>query len=398
MVDNRDIEEARQAYQEYLKSFQSPQVETTPSETSFGEDLATGLESVGRAASLGLTKPINAAIDSFVWNPEKSFDQAMQDETQRIKAQEEASPLSSGIGTLIGSIAGPTPFKGTGLVKNMLSGAATGAISEGVSNADLGSGLKGAALGAGGGAALTGLGKLLGSVGDVGMQAAIGKRNYTPGLGKRLADEGLVGTQGMMRGQVERGLANRGQEIGALAASIPEIQGAPVRQAIQEVASSVKLPDGSVRLGDIADVDLANRLAADIPETMTGAYAAARRRAAGASGFNKSGAPRTSFESNLDRAEQGALSRALKEAFQGPNPDAMREADAAYSALIKARKPLNSEDVIPKSLFGALTTPINAVGGALPLSSASRASLFGERVLDKNSPDLLKTLFNYNRD
>lgn len=403
VLSDNDIATLESKQKRVISDDDMSKLESLPAEdqSSWLDSLSTGLQKIGESASLGLTKPINAVLDSFVWNPEKSYDKAMEDETNRIKAMEEKNPVASGIGTLIGSVATPMPIKGAGYLKNAGIGGAVGAISSGISNNSLEGGLAGGALGAGLGAGTHGLAQLLGKAGDIGMQAAIGKNKYTPGLGKQLASEGLIGTRGQMTSQVEKGLQTRGQEIGRLASEIPEIQGAPVRQAIQDAAGNIRLSDNSVRLNDIGEADLANRLAADIPESMSGAYAASRRRAAGASGFNKSGTPRSSFESNLDRAEQGALSRSLKEGYAAINPEnanAMREADAAYSALIKAKKPLTQELTVPRSLFGIASTPFNLVGGALPTSAASRAAISTEKALDQFNPELMRLLFNSNRE
>jgi hypothetical protein len=62
--------------------------------------------------------------------------------------------------------------------------------------------LNGAKYGAMATAALDPLAQLLGKGGDVGMQVSVGRRKYTPGVGTTLADEGIVGTQGMMKNQV----------------------------------------------------------------------------------------------------------------------------------------------------------------------------------------------------
>lgn len=51
---------------------------------------------------------------------------------------------------------------------------------------------------------MLGLGKGASKVGDIAMQRSVVSRDYIPGMGNRMAKEGLIGSKGMMRTQIER--------------------------------------------------------------------------------------------------------------------------------------------------------------------------------------------------
>lgn len=72
------------------------------------------------------------------------------------------------------------------------------------------------------GAGAQGLGEGAGKAGDYLMQKAVGMRKYVPGMGTRIADEGLIGTKGMMARQADTGIQGHEKD---LQSAVGQLQG-----------------------------------------------------------------------------------------------------------------------------------------------------------------------------
>lgn len=236
--------------------------------------------------------------------------------------------------------------------------------------------LRGFLMGAGTTAAANTAGAILRKAGDVGMQMAVGRKKYTPGVGTELADQGLIGTRGMMRDQTQRGLTDNYETMYRQASEIPKID---VRKIGNEIRDEMKNPltgDGTLqaRTRDVSDIAAIDDFADDIAQhgTETGVQALKRRRAAGASGYNpKSQDPKVSLPGRLSKLEQQKYSQALKEADPSGK---LAVADKSYGALKRAEKAL-AEEASLNGLGGVLFGGMGRYGGALPLSAGSQAAI-----------------------
>ena len=239
---------------------------------------------------------------------------------------------------------------------------------------------KGGLIGGGVGVASEGIAKLLGKVGDVGMQAAVGRKKYTPGVGTTLADEGVVGTRGMMQGQVKNKLASRGAELEELAGqSDKAINVGPEALELGENAMrGVSVPGSGMSPQDLPKAQAINEFVDDM--AMRGSespvQALARRRAAGNRAYSGREDPLKSLIGQLSKQEQQVYSSALKEAVPEIAP-----VDKAYGALKRAQTGLDAEIALPRSLMGLVSTGANVLpGGSLGLSLAGQAGVRGGRV------------------
>lgn len=215
------------------------------------------------------------------------------------------------------------------------------------------------------------LGKGPRKLGDTLMQKAVGLKKYIPGLGENLANEGLIGTRGMLQNQVTKGLASRGQEIGDLAKSIPgEISNQAVADKIGDLAGrrmtsgGIIPPEESKNIGQILgkarEVLQSPPMSGEAQAEMR-AIAGRRARELGAYRTN----PSAALKSQLAGAEQAGRSEALKQAYSSAFPEApnaLAEADQAYGALSKAQSGLSqAPSISPYSSAAKLAAP--ALGG-----------------------------------
>lgn len=243
------------------------------------------------------------------------------------------------------------------------------------------------------------LGKPFGSAGDYLMQKAAGMKKYIPGVGKTMADEGMIGTKGMLRKQAESSLTKHGQRIGELAAKIPgEIDNAPVADKIGSLAERRILSTGEIPAEESKAVGQilgkAHEVAASPP--MSGKLQAEMRAMAGRRA-REMGAyktvPSAQVKSQLASAEQAGRSEALKQAYGKafPNqPNALAESDAAYSALSKVQAGLNNPDSLSAFEWATKLSPaaIGAATGGLPgaaigaaLSTSAGQSITGRGLI-----------------
>lgn len=210
----------------------------------------------------------------------------------------------------------------------------------------------GIAQGAGEGLAsiFRGIGKGASRVGDILMQKAAGIPKLIPGVGNTLAEEGIVGTRGMMQNQVEKGLSSRGKEIGELAHSLQDVSTQPVAEVVGSRASKLVGPQGEILPDNIKAfhkyVDEAT--AASNEGSISGEQAAFRRKGYGEiarkAGAYKDVSPSQTAKAELAGTQQAGYSQALKDAYAAAHPEApeaLAQADQAYSALSRASSSLN---------------------------------------------------------
>lgn len=300
---------------------------------------------------------------------------------------EGSAPLALPASALPGAVGRLANFLGGSRIKRI----ATNTVAGAATHPDKpGEGAMFGALTGVGGEALSGL---LGKGGDALMQASVGQSHYTPGMGTALADEGLIGTKGMMRGQVNRALSNRGEEINRIADSIPpEIQSDPAGTIAGDIQAHQKahmVPPGGgtpssadqpkINTIDNFTNDLSERGPETAPEQLQ------RRIAAGKRGYRGVEDPIQSLIGKMSQQEQAGYSSSLKDLAGQVSPDLAEDlsgADTAYGALKGAKTSLNQKAPLemPKSLFSALTSLVKGVtGGSLGSSALSQ-------VMSKGSP------------
>lgn len=244
---------------------------------------------------------------------------------------------------------------------------------------------------------LKGAGKLIGRGGDVLLQKAVGLKRYIPGLGDTLADEGVIGTKGMMRKQVEAGLDSRGQEIGELAKSIQNVDTQPIAEHLGSQAAKLVGPDGQILPDNIKAfhqfADAAKQASQE--GSVTGEVAASRRaqygkiaRDAGRYRDN----PAQGLKAQLAGSQQAAYSSALKGAPDAPA--GLIDADKAYGALATANKAMaQPESLTSMGIAGKAALPLlgGAVGGAISpdnrlagaVTGAALSTPLGQSVLGR---------------
>jgi hypothetical protein len=245
-----------------------------------------------------------------------------------------------------------------------------------------------------------GLAKLLKAPGDVAMQAAVGRRRYTPGVGTTLADEGIIGTREGMTKQVGRKLGERAEDMHALAAEIP---GVPIdspqmgRDIAQSAAKPLAVPGGAPSSADIPKIQKIREFGEDIVSRgmETGPQGLARRIAAGQRSYRGKEDPLQSLLGQLSKQEQIQYSGALKGAHEAATgTKAFADTDKAYGALKRAQAGLSEEPRIPRSLFGLATVPATHIpGGAALTSTLGQALTKGGQTVDfLNNPILRQIL------
>lgn len=229
--------------------------------------------------------------------------------------------------------------------------------------------LKGAGIGALGSAGGELASKALGKVGDVAMQAAVGRKKYTPGVGLKLADEGLIGTKGMMADQVASRLSDAGNTLSKTAADIPgtPIDSSQVAQNIWDKISKSRLSGVGIK-PSAADLPELNQMASYVEDIasrgpLTAESGVGYSRAAGNRAYGLRDVAGATTPKQLAKLEQVEMSNAIKNADK--TGEYAKAADL-YSALKKAEKGLTEEVSIPRSLMGLASLPANA----LPFISA----------------------------
>lgn len=236
---------------------------------------------------------------------------------------------------------------------------------------------------------LAAAGKFAGKLGDVGMQIATGRKKYTPGVGTELADQGLVGTRGMMLDQTNAGLTDSAEKMLKAAQSASPINARAIGQDVYNTASRPIATDAMGRPMTLSDRDRpALQQMLDFTDDIksrgseSAEQALGRRRAAGSSAYSmKSGDPKQSQVAQLSKLEQQKYSQALKDS--DPSGE-LAKADTSYAALKRAQRGLSEEPSLTG--LGFASRPVSALGGALPVSAASQAGVKGGRLAEFLAP------------
>lgn len=273
--------------------------------------------------------------------------------------------------------------------------------------------LTGAAVGAGMAAGGEGLGKLLGKAGDVGMQASMGRRKYTPGVGTELADQGTAAwTQGGMRQKVAERLDDTWGRVSSYVDDIDpalRIDSSKIATEVaRDAARPLHIPGGKPSVADRAKLDVIREFSEDIGSRgmESSVQGLGRRGAAGRRAYRGKEDPLKTLIGDMSKNEQRHYSTALKDGYRATapatvppvanrldprnvaqnvqategiasrNPEALAQADAAYGALKRASASINEEPMIPKSLWGLLSMGTKSIPGiAGPVSKASSAAV-----------------------
>lgn len=315
---------------------------------------------------------------------------------EQVTHSDEDSPRSMklGRGTAVGAMGlGSAILLPTGLPAAVAAGAGQGALENPGENLTLGEDFMGRAKNAGKGAAVSlGLGlagKGLAKAGDYAMQKAVGAKEYISGLGNRMADEGLIGTKGMMRKQIENKLPLRERD---LTAAIQSMQQKPISNAAAEAALRTKASGYMPKIGPEGPMPIPTPDAPFVNSALTRAEEAATQRPElfpetmldtarkiAKPAYNpQTGTPLTKFEHELSQAEAGAMKEQLKKAAEAQGIPAVREALAKEEALLKARRALGQKETLPEILmrlgprFGLGTGGTYLMsGGNLPLAATA---------------------------
>lgn len=301
-----------------------------------------------------------------------------------------AAGANNAAAMMTGGLSKALPFMGRGVVTAALEGGAMGVAQAPHTKEDaLKAFLTGGALQGG----MAGAGKILGKAGDVGMQVAVNRKKYTPGVGTKLADEGLWGTEGMLKGQTQNALSKRGNQMQEIAQGI---EGAPISardiggKVSDELAGPIsghgKIDSQNLSAADRPDLESIRGFTEDVMsrgnETME--QALARRAAAGQRAWRGKENPAQSLTGKLSKSEQKNYSQAIK----GADPTGrMAEADSAYSALARARTGLEQEGGLPKSIMGVMSVGANKLPlGSLASSSVGQAGVKGGKLAEFLAP------------
>lgn len=237
-------------------------------------------------------------------------------------------------------------------------------------------------------------GQALGKIGDVGMQVAVGRKKYTPGVGEALADEGLWGTQGMMKKQTDEGMSEAYGEMLEAAKNSGPLDSRQIGRQVYEdytgpmtgrgrmIPSSADTPK-IMQAAEFAD-DIKSRGNTNAMEGLE------RRKAAGKRAYSeKTGDGRSTPIGEMSKKEQILYSDALKRADRtakiDPNTNEvvsgkMMEADKRYAALKRAERGLSEEQSL--TTIGRIARPVQMFGAPLT-STVGQVGVKGGRGLEK---------------
>lgn len=224
------------------------------------------------------------------------------------------------------------------------------------------------------------VGKGVGTAGDMLMQKAVGLRRYTPGVGQTLANSGVMGTEGMMRGQIESALESKGQELGSLARSVESVPTRPIAERVGERAAKLVGPDGEILPENATEFNKYSKAASDISkdDAISGETAAFRRMQQGRVAKNAGryrDNPAQGLKAQLAGEQQAAYSEALKNAA----PE-LADVDKSYGHLAAADSAMAKPETLATS---------SIIGKFLPTSLAESTlgrALMGLGKIPQTSP------------
>lgn len=217
------------------------------------------------------------------------------------------------------------------------------------------------------------LGKPARALADRAMQKAVGRTKYTPGVGEALAEEGIVGTRGMMKKQAQKALEKRGAEIGELVEDIPgQFASEGIAAPIYEEGLQYIPAKGAPSVADMPRIEKIAEFGKDIESR--GAQNAQdlweRQKIAGKRPPERAWAPGVDEQSNLmaklSKKEQKVSSDILKKAYaesHPQNPEQLSKTKEIYGALKRAEKPLSKEAPLPELSTAMLRYGIPGAAG-----------------------------------
>lgn len=207
------------------------------------------------------------------------------------------------------------------------------------------------------------------AVGDRVMQAATGIKKYIPGLGTDLVDQGIVGTKGMMKSQIAKKIGNESANLDQAVSQIPSrIAQEPVAKAVDSMASKYATEGGIVPEAVRPEFNKVSSTVEDIigRGEVSPQEALKLKRIAQGIGY-KNGQPLAALESKLAQTEAGAYGRELEKGYAQANPEApnaVEQANAKLSTLLKGQKGLNTPESVKRPLIGLKDIIAGSIGTA----------------------------------
>lgn len=343
---------------------------------------------------------------------------------KEIERGERESPGSTKFGRGAGyaGLAGASMLAPSTIPAMVTIGGAQGLLTKPEGDNDLGEDIqkrgKQGLIGAGTSAAVGALAKGAGMIGDRVMQKAVNTKDYIKGMGKRMADEGLIGTRGMMRNQIAKKLPKREAKLTEATRNVRGVvRPGPVARQIQDegeryipkspIGRPIPVPSNNQPFVDAAQERTLEAMARG---TLNPQEAISTSRAIAKPAYNKMGDPLDAFKHKVSQTEAIALKDAVKELADAQGVPGVREALASEQALISARgglsrpEPMN-EALVRQLVRGTLGLGVGGAAGGIPgavagaaattpmgMSAIGQLGVQGERILPKLSPAAIDLL------
>lgn len=220
-------------------------------------------------------------------------------------------------------------------------------------------------------------GKGLSKAGDRLMQKAVNAKEYVKGMGTRMADEGLIGTKGMMKGQIASKLPKREAE---LTNATRQVKGMvrPTRawrdllakgdayRPSSHVGREIPIPSENQPFINMSQQRAEEALARG---SLTPMEAIDTARKVAKPAYSANGTPLDAFKHELSQAEAIALKDAVKEMADAQGIPGVRNALTSEQTLITARNGLNRPESLNEMLIrtmarGGVGAGIGAFAGS----------------------------------
>ncbi len=218
--------------------------------------------------------------------------------------------------------------------------------------------------------------------------------DYIPGIGKKLAGEGLIGTKGMLKKQVESRLPGAREATNAAAADLPgpfspydSAKG--ISDYIKKTLPDTPMPAGAMPQNAEAANEASKRLWAVVGRpNMNGSEALDASRKIGSQAYRE-GDPLAGIKATLNRIDAGSIKSSLKNASPGVKSGLEREAaletakgamsDPATLAQVAKSLGLAGGRMGVGGIGGFLVdgkegAAVGALGGALASTSAAKSA------------------------
>lgn len=215
------------------------------------------------------------------------------------------------------------------------------------------------------------------------MNRAVGMKSAAPEIGAQIAEEGVVGTRGMMGRQIESRLGQRGQELEQAVEAIPgQIPNAPVASEVEQLATKYTTPEGNIVTG--ADPHLAKIKSAvdqilSRGESVSPKEAVRLKRGAQTMGYRE-GEAMPQLAGKIGQAEAGGYGQQLEQAYAervgGPNKVA--SSNEKLTALLKGKQALSkAKETDTLGLGAAAASGMAAAGFKLATGHPEEAVVAG---------------------